>query len=142
MVQHEREELQAQLREMDLRFNRWAEMLDSGAISEHQFRERNRKLIEQQAGVQQRLADLETREAESEGVEVELETVRRMLQDFGTTWGHLTLDEQREMLRALVEELAIWPDRAHLRLVLMPPVEIDVSFGRGRAKEEGRTRRQ
>jgi hypothetical protein len=58
-----------------------------------------------------------------------------MLQDFGTTWDHLTVDEQREMLRALVEELAIWPDRAHLRLVLMPPVEIDLRFARGRAKE-------
>jgi site-specific DNA recombinase len=133
MVQHEREELQAQLREMDLRFNRWAEMLDSGAISEHQFRERNSTLVEQQAALQRRLTELEAREAESEGVEVELEAVKRMLKDFDTTWAHLTLDERREMLRALVEELNVWKDRAELKLVLMPPVEIDLRFARGRA---------
>ena len=142
VVRHEREEVQAQLTEMDRRFNRWAEMLDAGAISEHQFRERNSTLVEQQAALQRRLTELEAREAESEGVEVELEAVKRMLKDFDTTWAHLTLDEQREMLRALVEELNVWKYRAELKLVLMPPVEIDVSFGRGRAKREPRTRRQ
>jgi predicted nuclease with TOPRIM domain len=130
-IQHEREEVLAQLTEMDHRFNRWAEMLDSGAISEHQFRERNGKLIEQQAGLQARLAQLESREAEAEGVEVELGAVKEMLGNYATVWLHLTLDERREMLRALVEELQVWRDRAELKLVLMPSVEIDVRFGRG-----------
>jgi len=136
VVRHAREEVQAQLAEMDGRFNRWAEMLDSGAISEHQFRERNSKLIEQQAALQQRLTELEAREAEGEGVEIELEVVRQMLKDFDTTWEHLTLDEQREMLRALIEELNVWKERAVLKLVVMPPVEVDLRLVRGRKAGE------
>ena len=135
LLRRQRDEVQGQLLDMAVQFARWAERLDAGKIDEEQFTERNAALLKQKAELQERLAGLGARLAEQEGVEVSLEEVRAMLQDFGTTWDHLTVDEQREMLRALVEELAIWPDRAHLRLVLMPPVEIDLRFARGRAKE-------
>jgi hypothetical protein len=63
-----------------------------------------------------------------------------MLRDFGTVWDHLTLDEQREMLRALIEELNVWKDRAELKLVLMPAVGIDVQFAQRGAKGDDGTR--
>jgi uncharacterized coiled-coil protein SlyX len=131
LLQQERDEVQGQVSDMAAQFARWAERLDAGRIDEEQFTERNAALLKQKAKLQERLAELDARLAEQEGTEVSLDEVRGMLRDFGTVWDHLTLDEQREMLRALIEELNVWKDRAELRLVLMPPVEVDLRFGRG-----------
>jgi site-specific DNA recombinase len=140
LLQQERDEVQGQLSDMAAQFARWAERLDAGKIDEEQFTERNAALLKQKAKLQDRLAELDARLAEQEGIEVSLEEVRGMLRDFGTVWDHLTLDEQREMLRALIEELNVWKDRAELKLVLMPAVGIDVQFAQRGAKGDDGTR--
>jgi hypothetical protein len=54
----------------------------------------------------------------------------------------MTLDEQREMLRALVEDLRVWKQRAELKLLFLPPMEIPVVFRRGPAPKEAGSRKQ
>jgi hypothetical protein len=66
------------------------------------------------------LANLTGFSAESEAVEVGIEEMRRAVQDFGRVWEHMTLDEQRELLRAVVESLRVWKDRAELKVHYVP----------------------
>jgi len=54
-----------------------------------------------------------------------------MLRDFDTVWGHMTVEERREMLRSLIEDLRVWKDRAELRLLFLPAVEVALAFKRG-----------
>ncbi len=135
-IAEERDAVVSQLAEMDARFDRWAEMLDSGSISERQFRKRNEKLVKDQQALQERSAELESQGAEAESIEVEIDQVKEMLGRFDEVWGNLTLDEQREMLRALVEELNIWKEKAELKLLFMPPMEIPLRFTRGPAPKQ------
>ena len=133
-IRRERDEVSGELAGMAERLGRWAERLDRGQIDEEQFTTRNAELLQRKAKLQERLAGLDRRLAEGEGVEVGVTQVREMLRDFDTTWEHLTLDEQREMLRALIEELNLWRDRAELKLVLMPAVEIPLNVKRSASR--------
>jgi site-specific DNA recombinase len=130
-VVDEREAAEAQLQALDRRFNLWATQLESGNTDDEQFRKRNEGLLREKAGLQERLAELRAREAEAEAVEVNLDQVRRTLANFDQVWDAMTIDEQREMLRGLVEHLKVWKDRAELKLVFFPPMEIPVVFKRG-----------
>lgn len=130
-IRREWDEVSGELAGLAERFGRWAERLDRGQIDEEQFTTRNAELLGQKAKLQRRLAELDVRLAKSESVEVGVEQVQEMLRSFDTVWQHLTLDEQREMLRALIEELNLWRDRAELKLVLMAPVEIPLKVKRG-----------
>lgn len=136
-IGRERDEVQLKLSDMADQFGRWAERLDRGQIDEEQFITRNAELLEQKAKLQERLAELEARAAEGESIEVGLVEVREMLANFDAVWDEMTLDEQREMLRSLIEELNVSKDRAELKLVLMPPVEIPLKLKRGPAKAAG-----
>jgi len=133
----EREQIESQLSGLDRRFDLWAQQLEAGSIDDVQFRKRNEALLKEKAGLQERLASLGAKEAEAESLEMSLGQVREALKDFDRVWEHLTIDEQREMLRALVEHLKVWKDKAELKLVLMPPVEIPLVFRRGPTQSAG-----
>ena len=134
-IVRERDEVQLKLAEMADKFGRWADRLDRGQIDEEQFTTRNAELLEKKARLQERLAELDAKAAEGESVEVGLQEVREMLSSFDAVWSELTLDEQRELLRSLVDELSVSREKAELKLLLMPPVEISLEFKRGRSKQ-------
>ncbi len=132
-IRREREAVVSRLAEMTPRFERWAERLDAGQIDEEQFCSRNAALLKEKAELQARLAELDARAAEHEGVEVGMEEVRGMLRDFDTVWEHMAVEERREVLRSLIEDLRVWKDRAELKLLFLPPIELPIAFARGRS---------
>jgi len=111
--------------------------LDRGQIDEEQFTARNAALLQEKAQLQARWAELDAKLAEGESVEISLDKVRQTLQDFHRVWAHLTLEEGRELLRSLVEDLRVWRDRAELKLLFFPPTELSVVFQRGPTPERG-----
>ena len=137
-VIRERDEVQLKLSDMADQFGRWADRLDRGQIDEDQFTARNAQLLQKKAKLQARMAELDVKAAEGESVEVGLQEVREMLSNFDQVWDEMTLDEQREMLRSLIDELNVSPEKAELKLVLMPPVTIPLNLKRGPAAKAGR----
>ena len=104
-VREGREQVEYRLSGLDQRFDLWAQQLEAGPVDDGQFRKRNEALLKEKAGLQDRLAELNASEAEAEKIEVSLEGVRSALQGFDRVWEEMTIDEQREMLRGLVEYL-------------------------------------
>ena len=134
----ERAALETRLTELGRAFDQWAERLDQGKIRQDQFDRRNAALLKERDGIEDRLAELEAQEAKAESIEVGIEQVRVALQDFDRVWDAMTIDEQREMIRSLVEYLKVWKERAELKLLFMPPIEISVKFKRGPAKKSAK----
>ena len=61
------------------------------------------------------------------------------LADFAGTWEDMTIDEQRECLRALVEHLRVYEDHLELKLVFTPEVTLPLESGRkGRTKVDAK----
>jgi len=141
-VRREADEIRGQLAEMGHRFEGWAARLDVGLIDEEQLRTHNEALLKDKARLQARLAELDTAAAREESLEIEIEQVHQALHEFGGTWGQLTFDEQRELLRSLIEHLRVWRDRAELKLLFMPPTTISLQLKRGPAKGTPRRSRK
>jgi hypothetical protein len=74
------------------------------------------------------------------GLEVTLAEVRQALADFPTVWEALTLEERREMLRLLIEELKVFKPHAELKLVFLDPVRIALDFVRTKGEWSRRQR--
>jgi site-specific DNA recombinase len=109
-------------------FTKWADKLDAGQIDDDQFAVQNRRLLDRKKALQARVAAID-REIGSEGeLNVTLEQVRTTLGKFTETWDCLTVDEQREVLRLLVESLTVSKSSATLKLLFHDPIEFSVDF--------------
>lgn len=136
---NERDALLLELSELGAKFNQWADRLDGGRIDEEQFDQQNRRLLARKQELQLRLSALEERLGEDETLAVTLAEVRSMLADFPSLWQALTLEERREALRLLIEELKVFKTHAELKLLFLEPVEIPLpARGRGRLLDAGR----
>jgi chromosome segregation ATPase len=123
-VEEDCQRLRVQLAELGELFGKRAERLDEGLSDEEQFRSRNETLLQQKTQLQAQLADLESRVANREAVEVGLAQVKQVLSDFGRVWEHMTIEEKREMLRNLIEELAVGKGKGTLELPFLPTLEL------------------
>ena len=109
---------------MDERFMKWADRLDSGKIDELQFEMQNAKLLGRRKQLQERLQVIQQEVGDEEKLEFSLAEVKQTLQDFPKVWDALEHEEQRELLRLLIESLHIFKDRAELKLLFMEPITI------------------
>jgi site-specific DNA recombinase len=124
----QRDQLLLELGELGDRFTQWADRLDAGRIDEEQFTVQNQRLLERKVELQEQLAALETEVEAEQGLEVTLGEVRKALADFPTIWEALTLEERREMLRLLIEELKVSPKQAELKILFLEPVQLPIDF--------------
>jgi site-specific DNA recombinase len=123
-LQQERDKIAARLSQMNVQFNNWADRLDRGSIDEDQFNARNAKLLQTKAEITKRLQQIDVTLAQREELQLNLESAKEALRDFPLVWENLEIQEKRELLRQLLDQLVIYPDRMVMRLLLMPPIEI------------------
>lgn len=123
-LQQERDSIAAKLSQMNAQFNSWADRLDRGTIDEDQFNARNAKLLQTKAEITQRIQEIDVTLAQREELQLNLESAKQALRDFPLVWGNLEIQEKRELLRHLLDQLIIYPDHMVMRLMLIPPVEV------------------
>lgn len=138
----QRERLLVELADGERTFGKWVDRLDRGVIDEEQFANLNREYLANKKLARERIEQLERDADRVTDLEVSIGEVEAILDDFAITWDTMTLDEQRECLRSLVEYLKVYEDRLELKLVFMPEVVLPLESGRNRkskadAKEVG-----
>jgi len=131
-VAAERDEVLRKLSEGDGRFEQWVDRLDRGVIDEEQFAGLNAAYLQERAALRKRLQELEREAERAVDLELLVAEVESTLLSFGATWEALTVDEQRELLRSLVECLDVYPGHMELKLVFAPAVTLSLDFQRGR----------
>ena len=138
-LQQERQRLQQEQEKLNGRFSEWAERLDEGLIDDEQFAQRNRRLLERKTGIEERLREIDIELARHESSEVVLTGVQQALADFDRTWAHLTADEQRELVRALIERVDVHGEHADVKLYFMP--RHSIAYGGRSGKGKGSRRK-
>lgn len=128
----ERDTLQRKLAEGERAFDRWVARLERGLIDEEQFARLNEGHRQEKAQWRERLRTLDQEAERTVDLELLVANVEQTLVSFTATWEAMTADEQREVLRSLVESLDVYPDRLELKLVFTPPVELSLQPARGR----------
>jgi len=128
----EREHLQHRLADGESVFDKWVERLDRGLIDEEQFARLNGAHLRERADLRKRLQELEQEAERAVDLELLVAEVESTLLTFAAVWEALTVDEQRELLRSLVEYLDVYPDHMELKLLFTPPVELSLELRRGR----------
>ena len=118
-------------------FDKWVDRLDRGMIDEEQFARINEKYQAEKAQLRKRLLELEQEEERAADLELLVGEVEKTLENFTATWSGLAVDEQRELLRSLVEYLDVYPDRMELKLLFTPAVTLNINFRRGRQAKTG-----
>jgi site-specific DNA recombinase len=122
----ERDKLLIEMESMGEKFSQWADRLDAGKIDEDQFERQNAKLLERKKVVQEQLSTIDDELSQEENLEVSLKEVQSMLKNFPKMWDGLELEERREVLRLLIEELKVSPTHMELKLLFLEPVTISL----------------
>jgi site-specific DNA recombinase len=134
----EKEQLLRTLTDADAEFAKWAERLTKGLIDEHQFGILNQKQMEDRRALRQRLEQIEAELARGEDLALTMEEVEHALDDFMGVWDILSPEERREMMRAIIEQLRVYPEHAELKLLCLPEVRLDLKLKRGRKPHVGK----
>ncbi|MEO6907025.1 MAG: recombinase family protein, partial [Abditibacteriaceae bacterium] len=129
----ERDKLLIEMAGMGEKFSQWADRLDAGRIDEDQFDRQNAKLLERKNVVQEKLAIIDAELSQEENLEVSLAEVQSVLKDFPKMWQGLELEERREVLRLLIEELKVSATHAELKLLFLEPVIISLTAKKAKA---------
>jgi hypothetical protein len=128
----ERDEVLRELAEGERAFDRWVARLDRGVIDEEQFARLNEGHLQERTRLRKRRQELEQEAERAAGLESLVAEVEETLLSFSSTSGALTVDEQREVLRSLVEYLDVYPDHMELKLLFTPAVTLSLRLPRGR----------
>lgn len=131
----ERDEILEKLGEGERSFDKWVDRLERGVIDEEQFTRLNETHLRDRAQLRQRLQELEKQAQRASDLETTVAEVEQTLLDFDATWEAATVDEQREILRSLVEHLDVYRDEMDLKLVFTPAVRLGLEFRRGRRRK-------
>lgn len=123
-LRQERDSVLMELDGLSERFNSWADRLDRGLIDEEQFRQQNDRLLVRKRELSTRLVGIDRELSKSETVEIGLEALKDALSEFPRVWDNLEIDEQREFLRQVVENLTISRDHCDLKLLFLPPIRV------------------
>jgi site-specific DNA recombinase len=121
-----RQSLILELAEMQSTFNSWADRLDKKTITEDQFASQNKRLVDRESRLKNELTEIDLRLAENEIVDVSLEVAQQALKQFPQVWDTLEIQERRELLRNLIGRLAVYADKAVIKLVFMPETEVAI----------------
>lgn len=117
--------ISSRISELDQLFQEWADRLDRRMIDEAQFRQHNSRLMAQREKLVGRLEELESRAGKGTGPEVSFSQVKETLKNTAAVWDSLQFEERREILRLLVDKVAIHPDRADLHLFHLPTITLN-----------------
>lgn len=128
----ERDEALRKLTEGEQAFDKWVERLERGVIDEEQFARLNDGQLHEKAKLRKRLQDLEQETERAADLELLVAEVEQTLLNFNSIWETLTVDEQRELLRSLVETLDVYHGEMELKLLFTPAVTLSLDFPRGR----------
>ena len=131
----ERDEVLRELAGGESAFDKWVERLDRGVIDEDQFARLNEGHLQVRAKLRTRLQELEREAEQAVDLELMVAAAEKILLNFSSTWGALTLDEQREVVRSLVEYLDVFQDHMELKLVFTPAVTLSLNSSRGRPRK-------
>src|SRR5690606_24071358 len=112
--------------------------LDRRLIDESQFRLHNQTLMEQKEKSARRLEEIEVRLSTGEHVEINLAQVQEILHSTSQAWENLQFEEKRELMRLLLEKVAIHHDRVELHLYHLPVESLETRRS-GRAYRSSRT---
>ena len=123
-LRERRQSIISELAEMGDRFNTWADRLDRGLIDEEQFRQQNSRLLDRKKILTSELEDIDRRLAECENAEVSFAAAREALSRFNQVWDSLEIEERRELVRLLVENMKVYSDRVDLKLLFAPEESI------------------
>lgn len=110
--------------------------MERGVIDEEQFAQLNAAHLKEKAIVRKRLHELEQEAKRAADLELLVGEVEKTLQSFTATWEALTVDEQWELLRSLVEHLDVYPDYMERKLLFTPAVILPLHARRGRPRKE------
>ena len=131
----ERDEVMRKLAEGERAFDKWVERLDRGVIDEEQFARLSEKHLQEKAKLRKRLQEFEHEAERAVDLELIVAQAEGILLSFSSTWEALTTDEQREVLRSLVEYLDVYQRHMELKLVFTPAVTLSLDFPRGRPRK-------
>ncbi len=81
-------------------------------------------MLAQKKELQERLEALTEELAQEQNFEVTLAQGRKVLDEFPVVWDSLEQEEQREVLRLLVEELKVHKTHVELKSLFLEPVTI------------------
>lgn len=123
-IRDEATRIAGRLAELDELFDDWANRLDRRIIDDKQFERHNSGLLSEKAKLQNRLEELDQKLSEGERIEVSLAEVQHVLQDVSAAWGSLQFEERREVLRMIVEKVAVHPDKVELHVYHLPVQEL------------------
>lgn len=102
------------------KFNAWADRLDRGLIDEDQFSQQNSKLLEVKKQLQSEMKQIESKLMDCDNADISLAAARESLSKFPNVWEHLEIEEQRELLRLLIEKLEVHKEHLIIKLVFLP----------------------
>jgi site-specific DNA recombinase len=124
-IRDEATQIAGRLSELDRLFDNWADRLDRHVIDDKQFERHNAALLVEKEKLQTRLDELDRKLSDGEHIEVSLAEVQQVLQDVSAAWGSLQFEERREILKLLVEKVAVHPDKVELHLYHLPVQELE-----------------
>jgi len=120
----EKKQITEQLAGISESFDQWAARLDRGIIDEEQFQRHNEALLKRKASLRDRLETIQQELAGRDRLEADLAEVKELLQDFDALWAQGTLEERKELVRALVEDLRVTKEKAVIKLRFLPAAEL------------------
>ena len=122
--------VQSELGGIGQTFNRWADRLDRGLITEEQFAARNEKLLGKQARLEFRRDQIFEKLEAGERTEVEFEQVTVALEKFPSLWEEATLEERKELMGLLIENLEVGPTEVTVKVRFLEESMIPIKLGR------------
>jgi site-specific DNA recombinase len=128
----ERDDLLRKLAEAENTFDKWVERLERGVIDEEQFARLNEAHLAEKRRLRKRLQELEQEAERTVDLELTITEVEKILANFSATWDAMTPDEQREVMRSLIEYLNVHEHHMDLKLLFTPEVTLSLDFPRGR----------
>jgi DNA-binding NarL/FixJ family response regulator len=115
---------------LDGQFDQWAQKLTKELINEDEFRRFNQTLRERREETRTRLADIACALEQKDRRDAMAKRVRDIVLDFPQVWQHLDVEERRNILSLLVEDLTIHREKRDvtmkIKLHLLPEREVQV----------------
>jgi site-specific DNA recombinase len=151
-ARREKEQLTGALNIVHQRLERLTDKLLDNTIQDAQFRHANSRLLLEQQELESRIQTIEATLAASHDREAWAAQVQRAVLDFPLCWANLDLDERRQLLLTVIEDLTVdkigRDAKIKLKLHLLPEQEVNLCYPSTRHMKErpvgvqGLTRRQ
>jgi DNA-binding transcriptional regulator YiaG len=104
------EELRDALDAHRQRERRLVELYEEEAIDLELYRQRRRALEREGSALAQEIGELEGKVGRGASAEIDVEDVVGRFMSLRDTWDHLSFPEKRQILRALIREIVVYPD--------------------------------